>query len=387
MSVYIISAVRTPVGKLGGALKGVSPVEMGSLVISEALSRSKLSSKGINMVIMGNVLRTGHGQDISRQCAIRAGMEPETDAYAIDMVCSSGMMSIINAVQMIRTGDAHAVIAGGTESMSQAEFAADLRFGTKVGAEIVLKDTMVVDGLRDPFNMKLMGEEADMVAAEHGARRDELDRISYESHIRAARATDSGYFNKEIVPVNTKAGLFSRDEGIRRDTSLEKLSGLSPAFGKNGVHTAGSSSQISDGAAALVLADEATVKETGARPLAKITGYSWIGVESYKFPEAPLIAVRKLLERTGLKDGDVDYFENNEAFAINSYLFLNEFKIDEERLNPWGGAIALGHPIGASGSRIIVTMLDYLNDLHGKVGVASICHGIGGATAMSFETI
>ncbi len=387
MSVYIISAVRTPVGKLGGALKGVSPVEMGSLVISEALSRSKLSSKGINMVIMGNVLRTGHGQDISRQCAIRAGMEPETDAYAIDMVCSSGMMSIINAVQMIRTGDAHAVIAGGTESMSQAEFAADLRFGTKVGAEIVLKDTMVVDGLRDPFNMKLMGEEADMVAAEHGARRDELDRISYESHIRAARATDSGYFNKEIVPVNTKAGLFSRDEGIRRDTSLEKLSGLSPAFGKNGVHTAGSSSQISDGAAALVLADEATVKETGARPLAKITGYSWIGVESYKFPEAPLIAVRKLLERTGLKDSDVDYFENNEAFAINSYLFLNEFKIDEERLNPWGGAIALGHPIGASGSRIIVTMLDYLNDLHGKVGVASICHGIGGATAMSFETI
>jgi len=387
MSVYIISAVRTPVGKLGGALKGVSPVEMGSLVIGEALKRSKLSSKDISMVVMGNVLRTGHGQDVSRQCAIRAGMGSETDAYTVDMVCSSGMMSVINAVQMIKAGDSHAVIAGGTESMSQAEFAADLRFGTKVGAEIVLKDTMVVDGLRDPFNMKLMGEEADMVAAEHNARRDELDRISYESHMRAARATDSGYFNKEIVPVNTGAGLFSRDEGIRRDTSIEKLSGLSPAFGKNGLHTAGSSSQISDGAAALVLADETTVKETGIRPIAKITGYSWTGVESYKFPEAPLIAVKRLLERIGLNVSDVDYFENNEAFAINSYLFLNEFKVEEERLNPWGGAIALGHPIGASGSRIIVTMIDYLNALHGRIGVASICHGIGGATAMSFETV
>ncbi|MEM0123476.1 MAG: thiolase family protein [Conexivisphaerales archaeon] len=382
MDVYIVSAVRTPIGKFGGTLKDFSAVQMGSIVISEAVKRSKIPLEEIDMVIMGNVLRAGHGQDISRQCAIMAGIPDNVDAYSIDMVCSSGMMSIISATQMIKAGDAHAVIAGGTESMSQAQFAASLRSYTGADAELALKNTMFTDGLRDPFNMKLMGEEADMVATEQGATREELDRISYESHIRAAGAADSGHFNREIV---TMPNGTVNDEGIRRDTSIEKLSKLKPTFG--GLHTAGSSSQISDGAAALVLADEATVKWTSVKPIAKITGYSWAGVKSYKFSEAPIIAVKKLLNRTGLKLSEVDYFENNEAFAVSSYLFMKEFGIQEERLNPWGGAIALGHPIGASGARLVVTMLNYLNELHARTGIASLCHGIGGATAMLFEVV
>ncbi|MDG6931250.1 MAG: thiolase family protein [Nitrososphaerota archaeon] len=382
MSVYVVSAVRTPLGKLGGALKDFSAVEMGSIAITEAVKRSKMPASEIGMVIMGNVLRAGQGQDISRQCAIRAGIPNNVDAYSVDMVCASGMISIINAVQMISAGDAHVVVAGGTESMSQAQFAAAIRPGARASSEIVLKDTMFYDGLRDPFNMKLMGEEADIIAKEHGASREKLDRISYESHIRAGRAADSGYFDREIVPLQ---GAVKKDEGIRRDTSIEKLSELKPAFG--GLHTAGSSSQISDGAAALVLADEFAIKQAGVKPIARIRGYSWAGVESYRFPEAPIIAVRKLLERAKMKLSDVDYFENNEAFAVSSYIFMDEFKINEDRLNPWGGAIALGHPIGASGARIVVTMLDYLNALHAKTGIASICHGIGGATAMAFEKV
>ncbi len=387
MSAYVVSAVRTPIGKLGGSLKDVSPVEMGAAVISEALKRSGLYGN-IDMAVMGNVLRAGHGQDISRQCAIRAGISPSVDAYSVDMVCASGMMSIINAAQMIRSGDAHVVVAGGTESMSQAEFASALRFGVRTGTDVVMKDTMFTDGLRDPFNMKLMGEEADLVASEHGATRERLDMISYESHMKASRASDSGYFDREIVQLTTAGGnTVTKDEGIRRDTSIEKLSKLKPAFGKNGLHTAGSSSQISDGAAALVIVDETTLRETNLKPVAKIIGYSWAGVESYKFPEAPLISVKKLLEKTGLRLDNVDYFENNEAFAISNYLFINDLGVSEERLNPWGGAIALGHPIGASGARIVVTMLNYLNLLHAKRGIASICHGIGGATAMAFEII
>ncbi|MGC8661033.1 MAG: thiolase family protein [Nitrososphaeria archaeon] len=382
MTVYVVSAVRTPLGKLGGTLRGLSAVDMGSTVIGEAVKRSKIPEREIGMVIMGNVLRAGHGQDISRQCAIRAGLPNAVDAYSIDMVCASGMMSIISAAQMIMTGDAHAVVAGGTESMSQAEFTAALRAGVSTGSEIAMKDTMFADGLRDPFTMKLMGEEADMVAKEHGAPREELDRISYESHVRAARAADSGKFDKEIVPV---PGPVTRDEGIRRDTSIEKLTGLKPAFG--GLHTAGSSSQISDGAAALVLADEATVKEAGVKPIAVIRGYSWAGVESYRFAEAPVPAVRKLLARIGMKISEIDYFENNEAFAVSSYIFMKEFGIPEERLNPWGGAIALGHPIGASGARIAVTMLNYMKELRAGTGIASLCHGIGGATAVAFEMV
>nr|WP_197490558.1 thiolase family protein [Sulfolobus sp. A20] len=388
-NVYIVSAVRTPIGKFAGSLKDLSPVDLGTIAIKEALKRANVSPEMVNIAIMGNVLRAGHGQDIARQCAIRAGIPYEIDGFSTDMVCSSGMMSVIIASQMIRSGDADIVVAGGTESMSQAMFAvrADVRWGVKMLMEkkLDLIDTMLVDGLTDPFNMKLMGQEADMVAKSRNVSRKELDEVAYQSHLRAYEATLKGYFKSEIVEVNVNGKIIDRDEGIRPDTSLEKLSKLSPAFNPDGVHTAGNSSQISDGASALVIMSEKAVKELKVEPIAKILGYSWTGIESWRFTEAPIYAIKKLLNKLKMEVNDFDYFENNEAFAINNVLVNRYLGIPYDRLNVFGGAIAIGHPIGASGARIITTLINVLSKMNGKRGIASICHGIGGATAMAIE--
>ncbi|MCY0859124.1 MAG: thiolase family protein [Sulfolobaceae archaeon] len=389
--VYIVSAVRTPIGKFGGAFKDISPVELGTIAIREALKRANVDPSKVDIVIMGNVLRTAHGQDLARQAAIRAGIPVSVDGYCVDMVCSSGMVSVINGAQMIKSGDADVVVVGGMESMSQAAFAvkSDIRWGVKMlmSRSLDLIDTMLKDGLTDPFNFKLMGQEADMVAKEHNISRSELDEIAYESHMRAARATDNGYFLKEIVPVEVNGNVINADEGIRRDTSLEKLSKLKPAFNPDGYHTAGNSSQISDGASALVLMSEKAVKELKVEPLAKILGYSWVGIESWRFPEAPIYAIKKLLDKINMPIDKFDFFENNEAFAVNSVLVNRYLGIPYDRLNVFGGAIAIGHPIGASGSRIITTLLNVLSRNHGRYGIASICHGVGGATATAIELL
>lgn len=391
MDVYIVSAVRTPIGKFGGAFKDIQPVELGAIAIKEALKRANVDPSKVDITIMGNILRAGHGQDLARQAAVKAGIPMEIDGYCVDMVCSSGMVSVINAAQMIKSGDADIVVAGGMESMSQAMLAvkSEVRWGIKMlfGKRLEFIDTMQMDGLTDPFNMKLMGQEADMVAKAHNISRRELDEVAYESHKRAAEATDKGYFAKEIVPVEVNGKLITQDEGIRKDTSIEKLSQLKPAFNPDGVHTAGNSSQISDGASALVLMSEKAVKEYGVEPIAKILGYSWVGIESWRFTEAPIFAVKKLLQKLNMDISKFDYFENNEAFAVNNVLYNRYLGVPYDRLNVFGGAIALGHPIGASGARIITTLINVLSTMKGTRGIASICHGTGGSTAIAIELL
>ncbi|WP_218260232.1 thiolase family protein [Saccharolobus shibatae] len=390
-SVYIASAVRTPIGKFGGALKNLSPVDLGSIVIREALRRANVEPSKVDIAIMGNVLRAGHGQDIARQCAIRAGIPYEIDGFSVDMVCSSGMMSVITASQMIKSGDADIIVAGGTESMSQATFTikSDIRWGVKMlmNRNIELIDTMLYDGLTDPFLQKVMGQEADMVAKAHNISRKELDEVAYQSHLRAHKATVNGYFKSEIVEIKTDVKVVNVDEGIRADTSLDKLSTLPPAFTDGGPHTAGNSSQISDGATALVLMSEKAIKELKIEPIARILGYSWVGIESWRFTEAPIFAIKKLLNKLNTDINHFDYFENNEAFAVNNVLVNRYLGIPYDRLNVFGGAIALGHPIGASGARIIVTLLNVLSKMRGARGIASICHGIGGSTAVAIELL
>ncbi|BDC18097.1 thiolase family protein [Acidianus sp. HS-5] len=389
--VYIASAVRTPVGKFGGVFKDISPVDLGATAIKEALKRANVDPKRVDIAIMGNILRAAFGQDLARQAAVKAGIPYEVDGYSVDMVCSSGMMSITNAVELIKTGDADIVVAGGMESMSQAALAvrSNVRWGVKMlmGKQLDFVDTMLMDGLTDPFNMKLMGEEADMVAKAHNFTRQELDEVAYQSHKRAAEATEKGLVASEIVPVEVNGNLVSKDEGIRADTSIEKLSKLRPAFSKDGFHTAGNSSQLSDGASALVLMSEKAVKEFGVDPLAKVLGFSWAGIESWKFTEAPIFAVKKLLQKLNTDISKFDYFENNEAFAVNSVLANRYLGIPYDKLNVFGGAIALGHPIGASGARIVTTLINVLSKMKGERGIASICHGTGGSTAMAIELL
>lgn len=391
VEVYIASAVRTPIGKFGGIYKDISPVDLGAIAIKEALKRANVNPEAVNIVMMGNVLRAGHGQDLARQAAIKAGIPYEVDGYCVDMVCSSGMMSIANAYYMIKTGDVDVAVAGGMESMSQAAFTikSGIRWGVKMlmGKPLELQDVMLVDGLTDPFNFKLMGEEADMVARSRDISRRELDEVAYESHKRAAQATEKGLFMSEMVPVKVEGKEVTRDEGIRYDTSIEKLSQLKPTFSQDGYHTPGNSSQISDGAAALVLASEKAVKEFGIDPIARILGYSWTGIESWRFSEAPIFAVRKLLQKLNLDISRFDYFENNEAFAVNNVLVNRYLGISYDRLNVFGGSIAIGHPIGASGARIVTTLINVLSKMNAQRGIASICHGIGGATAMAIELL
>ncbi|MCL5440766.1 MAG: thiolase family protein [Candidatus Marsarchaeota archaeon] len=391
MELYIVSAARTPLGKFGGVFRSVTPVELGSVAIKGAISRAGIEPGDVDIAVMGNILRAGHGQNVSRQAATAAGIPMDKEAYGIDMVCSSGMMSVANAAQMIKSGDADIVIAGGMESMSQSSIAlkGDMRWGVKLlpSGKNNLVDTMQVDGLTDPFNMKPMGEEADALAREYGVMREELDRVSFDSHMRASKALSASFLQKEIEPVNVSGKPVSIDEGIRADTTMEKLSMLKPVFSKDGMHTAGNSSQLSDGAAALVIAGENAVKERGITPIARITGYSWAGVESERFIEAPVAALEKLSKKSGLDIKSFDYYENNEAFALNSVVMNRRLGIDYEKMNAFGGAIALGHPIGASGARIIATLLNVLSSNNANSGVASICHGTGGATALSVEMI
>ncbi|MGC8568122.1 MAG: thiolase family protein [Candidatus Micrarchaeia archaeon] len=389
--VYIASAVRTPIGKFGGSLKTLSAVNLGSIAIKSAIEKAGITPEDVDFSIMGNVLRAGHGQNIARQCAIAAGIPAEKDSYSIDMVCSSGMMSIINASNMIVNGDADIVIAGGTESMSQSKFVigSDIRWGIKTTMQknLELVDTMQVDGLMDPFNSKAMGIEADMLAKAHSITREEIDKVAYMSQQRAAQSSSNGFFAKEIVPVQPSPSVppVSIDEGIRPDTTLEKLSALKPAFSPDGMHTAGNSSQLSDGAAALVLMSEDAISKYDIKPRAELLAYSWAGVEPWRFIEGPIYAIRKLLAKSNYSIDDIDFFENNEAFALNNVLLNKDLGISYDKLNIAGGAVALGHPIGASGARIVVTLLNILEEKNARLGVASLCHGTGGSTSLLFK--
>jgi acetyl-CoA C-acetyltransferase len=393
--VFIVAPVRTPIGKFGGKLVDVSPVELGALVMREVLQRASLDGAALDMYIMGNVLRAGHGQLLPRQAAARAGIPPGVDGYSIDMVCSSGMMAVMNAAMMIRAGEADLVLAGGMESMSQAGFSLShrARWGYKylMRRPEQLTDIALHDGLTDPIEDAGMGEETDRLSGEYGITRDDVDAVAAESHRRAAAAHANGAFKNEIVPVEIRSRKSTEtmtvDEGIRADTSVEALASLRPAFTENGVLTAGSSSQISDGAAALLLASPDAVEQYGLKPVARLHGASVAAVESWRFVEAPIPAVRKLLQRHEISVGDIDLFENNEAFATNSVLMHRELGVSYDKLNIYGGGISLGHPIGATGARLIVTLSSALNNTGGHWGVASLCHGTGGGTAVLIERI
>lgn len=392
--VYIVAATRTPIGRFGGALQDFSPVDLAAEAMRAALSRANVEGDALDLYIFGNVLRAGHGQLVPRQAALQAGIPDTIDGYAVDMVCASSMMSIMNGATMIKAGEADVILAGGTESMSDAGFYLDsgARWGYTFspGGEQV-QDIMHRDGLSDPNSGEAMGEQTERLCAEHGISRGELDEIAAMSQQRAAEATEDGLFADEITPVEyeTRSGpeLLEADEGIRPDSTVEGLSNLSPAFSKDGVLTAGNSSQISDGAAAVLLVSEDAISVHGLTPLAKVHRGAWSARESWRFPEAPIPAVNSVLEKTGTELGDYDLFENNEAFAINNILFHRELDVPYDQLNVHGGAIALGHPIGASGTRITVTLLHALRQHDGTRGMASICHGTGGGVALAIERV
>lgn len=389
--VFIVAAVRTPIGRFGGSLRDHSPVDLAAHAMKGALERSTVDGSALDLYLFGNVLRAGHGQLIPRQAAIKAGIPAEIDGAAIDMVCSSGMMSLMTGSAYIKAGDADLVLVGGTESMSATGFylSSRARWGYKflLGSPENIVDLMLHDGLTDPMSGEAMGQQTERLAAEHGIGREELDEIAAESHRRAAAAD----FSEEIVPmelsIKGETVVFDSDEGVRPETSADKLAKLKPAFQRDGVLTAGNSSQISDGASALVIASGGAVEAHGLKPLARLTGSAWSAGESWRFPEAPIPAVKKVLEKTGNSISDFDLTENNEAFAINNILFHRMLDVPFEKMNVNGGAIALGHPIGASGARITTTLLHGLRRRGGERGLAAICHGTGGGTALSLELV
>lgn len=392
--VYLVSAVRTPIGRFGGSLKDHSPVDLAAHAMKHALKRADVDGEALDLYVFGNVLRGGHGQLVPRQAAIQAGIPTSIDGYAVDMVCASSMMAILNGATMIKAGEADLILTGGTESMSDTGFYldSDTRWGHKYAPQGgTLEDLMYRDGLSDPFTGDAMGDQTERLAAEHDVTREELDAIAAQSQQRAEQATHDGAFDDEIAPIEykTRTGTetLSSDEGIRPGTTADGLSNLRPAFAKDGVLTAGNSSQISDGAAAILLASKDAVDAHGLTPIAKVGPGAWSAGESWRFPEAPIPAVESVLEKTGTEIGDYDLFENNEAFALNNILFHRMLDVPHDALNVHGGAIALGHPIGASGTRIVVTLVHALRRHDGERGLAAICHGTGGGVASSYELV
>jgi acetyl-CoA C-acetyltransferase len=396
MTAYVLSAMRTPIGRFGGALKDLSPVDLAAHIMSAALQRAAVESADLDLFIFGNILRAGHGQLLPRYAALKAGIPVEVDGYALDMVCSSGMMSVSNADMAIRAGDAQLVLAGGVESMSQAAFVLShrARWGYKLllgTTSDPLTDVILRDGLSDPMSGELMGEQTERLIAACDVTRSELDEVAYLSHQRAAMASERGWFAAELAPLAVTVGkrsvALARDEGIRSETTPEILASLAPVFRPDGALTAGNSSQMSDGAAALVLAGEAFVRQRQLRPLARILGSAWAGREPWRFVETPIFAIAALLKKLKLSIHDFDLVENNEAFALNNVLLSRAYELPYDRLNVHGGAIALGHPIGASGARILATLVHALRQ-HGKRrGLATLCHGTGGATAVAVEIV
>ncbi len=384
--VVLLSAVRTAMGKYGGSLRDISAQRLGAVVIGEAVDRAGIDKGMVDEVIMGNVISAGLGQNPARQAAIGAGIPFETGSFTVNKVCGSGLKAVMLAAQSIRAGDADIIAAGGMENMSAApHLLHGLRWGLKFG-DAQLQDAMVHDGLFDVYNSYHMGSTGERTARKYGITREEADEFSIGSHRKATAAASAGKFLQEIVPVPIRGGQFDRDECFRENPSMEKLSSLPPVFEENGILTAGNSSQLSDGAAAVVVASSSKAAGLGLDPLCRIVGYSVAGTAPEDVMEAPIPAVRKLLEKTGFTIEDMDLVEHNEAFASASIAVAKELSIDPSKFNVHGGAIALGHPIGASGARILVTLIHALRDRGLKRGLATLCLGGGNAVAMIIET-
>jgi acetyl-CoA C-acetyltransferase len=389
--VFILSGARTSMGRLLGGLAGFSATDLGAVAIKEAVKRANISPEDVNEVIMGCVLQAGVGQGPARIAAIKGDIPSNIPAFTVNKVCGSAMKAIMLGVQAIKLGDADVIVAGGMESMTNAPHMSFLRAGTKFG-DVKFIDHMIYDGLWCSFNNQHMGNLAEYTAEKAGITREMQDEFAYNSHMKAVKAINEGKFKDEIVPleVRTKKETLTvdKDEGPRPDTSLEKLAKLRPAFVKDGTVTAGNAPGIFDGGAAVVIASEKFVKERNLKPFARIMAYGSNFVEPKDLFFAPIGAIKKVTEKTGLKHpNDFDLIEINEAFSAQVLADVKELEIDMNKLNVNGGAVALGHPIGASGARIVVTLMYALKDRGLKRGLASLCLGGGGAVGMSIELV
>jgi len=382
----IVSAVRTPLGAFNGSLASVGATRLGALVIEEALRRAGVPKEAVNEVILGQVLPCGYGQNPAKQAAVLARLPWEVEALTVNKVCGSGLKAVMLAAQAIQTGDAEIVVAGGMESMSLAPYYLEkARFGYRMGPG-TLQDHMVHDGLWDIVNDFHMGISNDLCSEKYGVSREDQDRYAAESYRRALAAVREGRFDEEIVPVAVpqRKGdpvVFARDE-CPRETPYEVLARMAPAFQKNGYATAGNSSVISDGAAAVVVTSEAKARALGCRVLARIGAQASAGLDMKYVLVAPILAVPKVLAKEGIGIGEVDLFEINEAFSGSTVAVLRELRLDPGRVNVNGGSVALGHPIGASGCRVLVTLLHEMIRRGAKTGLASLCLGGGEAVAL-----
>lgn len=388
--VYIVAAVRTPMGSFGGALSSVPAPTLGSVAIQGALNKAGVSADKVDEVFMGNVLQANLGQAPARQAAIKAGIPNAVPCTTVNKVCASGMKSISLGAQSIMTGDNDLVVAGGMENMSSVPHYMQARNGVKLG-DIKLTDGMVKDGLTDVYNQVHMGVCADKCADEYNISREDQDNFAIESYNRAAAAWDAGKFDDEIVPVEVpqRRGepiVVSKDEEYS-NVRMEKIPQLRAVFTKEGTVTAANASTLNDGASALILASKEKVEELGLKPIAKIVSYADAAHEPEWFTTAPSKAIPKALKKAGMEASDVDFWELNEAFSVVGIVNTQKLELDPAKVDVNGGAVALGHPLGSSGSRIIVTLINVLKQNGGKFGGAGICNGGGGASAMIIENI
>jgi acetyl-CoA C-acetyltransferase len=388
--VVIASAVRTAIGAFGGSLKDVSAADLGALVIKEAVNRAGVKPELVEEVLMGNVIQAGLGQNVARQAAVKAGLPLEVPAMTLNKVCGSGLRAVALAAQMIKAGDADVVVAGGMENMSQAPFLLKTaRFGQRMG-DGKMVDSMINDALWDAFNNIHMGITAENIAEQWNLTREEQDAFAAASQAKAEAAIKAGKFKDEIVPVvipqrKGEPKVFDTDEFPKFGTTAESLAKLRPAFKKDGTVTAGNASGINDGAAALVIMSAEKAAELGIKPLAKILSYGSKGLDPTIMGYGPFHATKKALEGTGLTVGDLDLIESNEAFAAQSLAVAKDLDFDMNKVNVNGGAIALGHPVGASGARILVSLLHEMEKRDAKKGLATLCIGGGMGTALIVE--
>lgn len=390
--VVILSGCRTPIGSFGGSLKDTSAPELGALVVREAVARAGVKPEQVDEVILGCILQAGLGMNVARQAAIKAGLPHAVPAHTVNKVCGSGLKAVMLGTQAIKAGDAELVVAGGTENMTRAPFLLPgARWGERLGHGQLL-DHMIHEGLTDVFDDVHMGVTAENLVEKYGISRADQDAFSAESQARAEAAIKEGRFRDEIVavPLPQKKGelkLFDTDEYPRAGATADSLGKLKPAFKKDGSVTAGNSSGINDGAAALVVASGARAQTLGVKPLARILGYASAGVDPKIMGIGPVPAVRRAMEKAGLRLDQIDIFELNEAFASQSLAVLRELGLDPAKVNVNGGAIALGHPIGASGARVLVTLLYAMKARGAKRGVAGLCIGGGQGVAMVVERV
>jgi acetyl-CoA C-acetyltransferase len=388
----ILSACRTPIGAFGGVFKDVSAADLGAVVIREAISRADVKAADVGDVVMGCVLQAGAGMNVARQAALKAGVPVEVPGETVNRVCGSGLQAVVHAVEAIRVGYVDTIVAGGTESMSNAPYLLKgARWGYRMGnAEAI--DSMLAEGLTCAMGQGHMGITAEEVASHYSVSRTDQDAFAAESQQRAERAIKEGRFKDEIIPVTIpqkkgEALTVDTDEYPRPGTTAEKLARLTPAFKKDGSVTAGNASGINDGAAALVVAAGESARKAGKKPLARILSYVSTGVDPAIMGMGPVPAVRKVLDRAGLKGSDIDLFELNEAFAAQALAVTRELGLDAAKINVNGGAIALGHPIGASGARVLTTLVYALRARKLRYGVASLCIGGGMGIAMAIEAL